>query len=63
VGRARLEELIGKIEERHSTLKDLREIPLLLVNAIRGVVPVAMLNGAAVPQSSLTDELAKRFWP
>jgi hypothetical protein len=27
------------------------------------VVPVAMQNGAAFPQSSLTDELAKRFWP
>jgi para-aminobenzoate synthetase / 4-amino-4-deoxychorismate lyase len=63
VGRARLEELTGKIEERHSTLGDLREIPLLLVNAIRGVVPVAMLNGAAVPQSPMTAELAKRFWP
>jgi branched-subunit amino acid aminotransferase/4-amino-4-deoxychorismate lyase len=63
VGRARVEELTGKIEERHSTLKDLREVPLLLVNAVRGVVPVAALDGGAVPQSSLTDELAGRFWP
>jgi branched-subunit amino acid aminotransferase/4-amino-4-deoxychorismate lyase len=63
VGRARLEELIGKIEERHSTPKDLREFPLLLVNAVRGVVPVAALDGVSVPQSSLTAELANRFWP
>jgi branched-subunit amino acid aminotransferase/4-amino-4-deoxychorismate lyase len=63
VGRARVEELTGKIEERHSTLKDLREVPLLLVNAVRGVVPVAALAGGAVPQSSFTDELAGRFWP
>src|SRR5918997_3869582 len=63
VGRARVEELTGKIEERHSTLKDLREAPLLLVNAIRGVVPVAALDSVAVPQSARTDELANRFWP
>jgi branched-subunit amino acid aminotransferase/4-amino-4-deoxychorismate lyase len=62
VGRARVEELIGKVEERHSTLKDLREFPLLLVNAIRGVVPVATLDGVVMPQSSLADELAGRFW-
>jgi branched-subunit amino acid aminotransferase/4-amino-4-deoxychorismate lyase len=63
VGRARVEELTGRIEERHSTLKDLREVPFLLVNAIRGVVPVGTLDGVAMPQSSLTDELAARFWP
>jgi branched-subunit amino acid aminotransferase/4-amino-4-deoxychorismate lyase len=63
VGRARVEELTGKIEERHSTLKDLKEAPIFLVNAIRGVVPVGTLNGVAVFQSSLTGELANRFWP
>jgi branched-subunit amino acid aminotransferase/4-amino-4-deoxychorismate lyase len=63
VGRARVTELAGDIEERHSTLKDLRELPLFLVNAVRGVVPVASLDGIPVPESGDTDALAGLFWP
>jgi branched-subunit amino acid aminotransferase/4-amino-4-deoxychorismate lyase len=63
VGRARLSELVGQVEERHLALKDAREFPLLLVNAVRGVVPVATLNSQQVPQSRETDALAGRFWP
>lgn len=63
VGRARVAEMAGKVEERHSTLKDLREFPLFLVNAVRGVVPVATLDGAPMPQSELTHALAQQFWP
>lgn len=63
VGRARLTELVGKVEERHATVKDLRGLPLFLVNAVRGVVPVATLDGTPVPQSQETDALAQRFWP
>jgi branched-subunit amino acid aminotransferase/4-amino-4-deoxychorismate lyase len=63
VGRARVEELIGKVEERHATLKDLRDFPLLLVNAVRGVVPVSALDGVSLRPSPQTDELAGRFWP
>ena len=63
VGRARATELAGEVQERHATLKDVRELPLFLVNAVRGVVPVASLDDRPVPQSSSTDALARRFWP
>ena len=63
VGRARLTELAGQVEERHAGPRDIREFPLFLVNAVRGVVPVATLDGQAVPQSRETDALAGRFWP
>ena len=63
VGRARLSELAGQVQERHATLEDIRELPLFLVNAVRGVVPVATLDGQPVAQSRETDALAGRFWP
>ena len=63
VGRARLADLVGKVEERHTTIRDLREVPLLLVNAVRGVVPVASLDGVPLPDSRETRGLAEKFWP
>lgn len=63
VGRARVTELTGQIEERHTTLRDLQDMPLLLVNAVRGVVPIGSLDGVPVPQSRETETLARRFWP
>jgi branched-subunit amino acid aminotransferase/4-amino-4-deoxychorismate lyase len=63
VGRARLSELAGQVQERHATLEDIRELSLFLVNAVRGVVPVATLDGQPVAQSRETDALAGRFWP
>ena len=63
VGRARLTELAGQVEERRSTLKDLQGMPIFLVNAVRGVVPVATLDGISVPESRETSGLAERFWP
>ena len=63
VGRARVTELAGKVDERRSTLKDLEGLPLFLVNAVRGVVPVATLDGVPVPVVPETDALARRFWP
>jgi branched-subunit amino acid aminotransferase/4-amino-4-deoxychorismate lyase len=63
VGRARLTELAGEVQERHSNLKDLRGLPLVVVNAVRGLVPVATLDGQEVPQSRATEALARRFWP
>lgn len=63
VGRARVTELVGRVEERRSTLKDLEGRPLVLVNAVRGVVPVATLDGMPVPAAPETDALARRFWP
>jgi branched-subunit amino acid aminotransferase/4-amino-4-deoxychorismate lyase len=63
VGRARVTELVGQVEERHSTMEELREVPLILVNAVRGVVPVASVDGVPVPESRETNALARRFWP
>ncbi len=63
VGRARVTELAGKIEERHSTMKDLRELPIFLVNAVRGVVPVATIDGSPVAESPRTEALGRQFWP
>ncbi len=36
---------------------------LFLTNAVRGVVPIATLDGAPVPHDARTLELAARFWP
>jgi branched-subunit amino acid aminotransferase/4-amino-4-deoxychorismate lyase len=63
VGRARVTELVGQVEERHSTMDELRGVPLILVNAVRGVVPVASVDGVPVPESRETNALARRFWP
>src|SRR6476469_4552409 len=41
VGRARLTELVGKVEERRVPPEDLEGFPLFLVNSVRGVVPIA----------------------
>lgn len=63
VGRARVTELVGKVEERSSTMRDLEGLPIFLVNAVRGVVPVATLDGVPVPAAKETDALARSFWP
>jgi branched-subunit amino acid aminotransferase/4-amino-4-deoxychorismate lyase len=63
VGRARVTELVGQVEERHSTIRELEGVPLFLVNSVRGIVKVAVLEGVSVPDSGETDALAARFWP
>jgi branched-subunit amino acid aminotransferase/4-amino-4-deoxychorismate lyase len=63
VGRARLTELAGLVEERHSAPRDLARCSIFLVNAVRGVVAVASLDGTPVPPSSRTEALARQFWP
>jgi branched-subunit amino acid aminotransferase/4-amino-4-deoxychorismate lyase len=63
VGRARLTELVGKVEERHVPPEELQGLPLFLVNSVRGIVPVASLDNQQVPQSQRTAALAARFWP
>jgi branched-subunit amino acid aminotransferase/4-amino-4-deoxychorismate lyase len=63
VGRARVTEIVGKVEERRATMDDVQGRPLILVNAVRGVVPVATLDGVPVPPARETDALASRFWP
>ncbi|HYT03926.1 MAG TPA: aminotransferase class IV, partial [Gemmatimonadales bacterium] len=62
IGRARLLELVRGAEGRHGR-PALAGKSLLLVNAVRGVVPIASLDGEAVPGDLRTGTLAERFWP
>jgi branched-subunit amino acid aminotransferase/4-amino-4-deoxychorismate lyase len=63
VSRMRLEELAGPLLERTVPRAGLAGRSLLLANAVRGVVPVARLDGAEVPRDARTEALAARFWP
>jgi branched-subunit amino acid aminotransferase/4-amino-4-deoxychorismate lyase len=63
VSRMRLEELAGPLLERAVPREALTGRSLLVANAVRGVVPVARLDGVEVPQDARTMALATRFWP
>jgi 4-amino-4-deoxychorismate lyase len=63
VARARLAELPGGLLERRIRRPELDRVHLFLANAVRGVVPVASLDGEPVASSAATDALAARFWP
>lgn len=63
VARARIAEIVGEIQERKVTADEVRALPLFVANAARGVVPVASLDGMAVPGAAETEALAARFWP
>jgi branched-subunit amino acid aminotransferase/4-amino-4-deoxychorismate lyase len=62
VARMRLEELGEPVVPRVVPRAGLAGRALLVANAARGVVPVASLDGAAVPSDPRTAELAARFW-
>jgi len=63
VGRARIAELAGGIEERRATWSEVSGLPLFLANAVRGVAKVSAVQDDAVPSTKQTDDLAARFWP
>ena len=63
VSRMRLEEASGPLLERTVPREGLAGRSLLVANAVRGVVPVARLDGVEVPADARTDALAGRFWP
>jgi branched-subunit amino acid aminotransferase/4-amino-4-deoxychorismate lyase len=64
VGRARVLELVPQIiEEGRYPRAGLAGKSLFLTNAVRGVVPIAALDGAPVPAHAGTADLARRFWP
>jgi branched-subunit amino acid aminotransferase/4-amino-4-deoxychorismate lyase len=63
VGRARIMELAGPIEERRATWSEVRGLPLFLANAVRGVAKVSAVQDDPVPSAKRTDELAAHFWP
>ena len=63
VARARIAEIVGEIRERKATLDEIRALPMFVANSVRGVVPVASLDGAAIDGAAETEALASRFWP
>jgi branched-subunit amino acid aminotransferase/4-amino-4-deoxychorismate lyase len=63
VGRARVIELVGSVEERRSAWSDVRGSSLFLVNSVRGVAKVAAVQAEPVAGSKETDALAASFWP
>jgi branched-subunit amino acid aminotransferase/4-amino-4-deoxychorismate lyase len=63
VGRARIMELAGSIEERRATWSEVRGLPLFLANAVRGVAKVSAVQDDPVPPAKQTDDLAAQFWP
>ncbi|HEY7634479.1 MAG TPA: aminotransferase class IV [Gemmatimonadales bacterium] len=63
VGRARLAELVGEVAERRPVIEELQGRSLFVANSVRGVVPVASLDGQEVPEQGETAALAAKFWP
>ncbi|HVH67072.1 MAG TPA: aminotransferase class IV [Gemmatimonadales bacterium] len=64
IGRARVLE-IGPRAAREGRYRQaaLTGRSLFLTNAVRGVVPIAALDGQSVPAHPGTQELMARFWP
>jgi branched-subunit amino acid aminotransferase/4-amino-4-deoxychorismate lyase len=62
IGRGRVMELRDVREER-ATVAALARRSLFLVNAVRGIVEIASLEGVPVPRDPRTAELSSEFWP
>jgi len=63
IGRARVLELVKGVAEGRYAREALAGKSLFLTNAVRGVIPIASLDGAPAPADERTAGLAKRFWP
>jgi len=63
VARARIAEQTGEVVERRVQMDQIRGRSLFVANAVRGVVPVAVLDGVAVRPNEATNALAREFWP
>jgi len=63
IGRAHVLELVQRAEQGRYRKQALAGTSLFLTNAVRGIVPIASLDGAPVPADPRTAELAQRFWP
>jgi branched-subunit amino acid aminotransferase/4-amino-4-deoxychorismate lyase len=63
VARARLAELVGEVAERRPVIEEMQGRSLFVANSVRGVVPVASLDGQEVPAHPETATLAAQFWP
>ena len=62
IGRARVLELVPRVEQGRYPKQALGGKSLFLTNAVRGIVPIAWLDGAPVAADSRTADLALRFW-
>src|SRR5437870_1959841 len=62
-GRARVLELVQRVVQGRYPAQELAGKSLFLTNAVRGILPIASLDGATVPADPRTAELAQRFWP
>ncbi len=62
VARARLAALHGGVAERRVRVADLPRQGLFVANAVRGVVPVASLDGESGADAPATAYLRTRFW-
>ena len=62
IGRARVLELVPRVEQGRYPKQALGGKSLFLTNAVRGIVPIALLDGAPVTADSRTADLALRFW-
>ena len=63
IGRARVLELGATGEQGRYPRRALEGQSVFLSNAVRGIVPLASLDGVSVPADPRTAELARRFWP
>ena len=63
VARARIAEQTRDVLERRVQMDQIRGRALFVANAVRGVVPVALLDEAAVRPNDATNALAREFWP
>jgi 4-amino-4-deoxychorismate lyase len=63
IGRGRVLELVPRVQEGRYGREALAGKSLFLTNAVRGVVPIASLDGATVPPDPRTAELAGGLWP
>lgn len=62
VGRRRVMEL-REVKEERATVAELARRSLFLVNAVRGIVEIGLLQGVPVPRDPRTAELSSEFWP
>jgi branched-subunit amino acid aminotransferase/4-amino-4-deoxychorismate lyase len=62
IGRARVLELVPRVEQGRYPKQALGGKSLFLTNAVRGIVPIASLDGTPVTADSRTADLALRFW-
>jgi len=62
IGRARVLELVARVDEAHSPRQGLAGKSLFLTNAVRGVVPIRSLDGVPARPDPRTAGLVERFW-